>query len=110
MPTSFCATALAMTLFLDGTAFRAHPVGPAGRGASRFVSRVAAGALERGSQPGLASFRGENPLALLPGRTVTDVLTVATLEQGHPVPHLVLLEAHHGALHRISLMPAGGGR
>jgi hypothetical protein len=34
---------------------------------------------------------------------VPDVLAVAALEQRHPVPHLVMLEADYGALHPISL-------
>jgi hypothetical protein len=35
---------------------------------------------------------------------VTDVLAVPALEERHPVPHLVLLEADHVAPHGVSLV------
>jgi hypothetical protein len=93
-----------VALLFDAAAFWAHPVGPAGRVASVFVLRVAVGALERRPQPALAPLCRQHPLALLPRRTVTDVLTVPALEQRHPVPHLVPLEADNAAPHKISLV------
>ena len=50
-----------------------------------------------------------DPRTLLPRRAVTDVLAVAALEQGHPVPLVVTVEADHGTLHRISLQRRAGG-
>ena len=91
----------------DGAAFGAHAVRPAGRVTALFGIRVALGALERRAELPLASVRSEHPRTLLPWRAVADVLTVAALEERHPVPHLVLLEADHGAPHAISPVVSG---
>jgi hypothetical protein len=88
-----------MSLLHDGAALRAHPVGPTRRVAPLCVQRVAGRAFERHANPSLPSLRGLHPFPLLPRGAVPDVLPVATLEQGHPVPHLVLLESDDGALH-----------
>ena len=95
----------AATLLFDGAAFRAHPVGPTGRVATLLVLTVTVDALEGRAQPALPPLGGDHPLSLLPGRSVTDVLPMAALEQRHPVPHLVLFEPDDGAPHDISLSP-----
>src|SRR6516225_6761233 len=106
----------AATLLFDGAAFRAHPVGRTVRVATLLVRTVTGDALERRAQPALPPLGGDHPLSLLPGRAVTDVLPMAALEQRHPVPDLVLLEAHDAAPHRLSLVarrrrpPRPGGR
>jgi hypothetical protein len=92
-----------MALLHDGAAPRAHPGSPAGRVASPGSRLVAVGTFQRRAHPRLAPLRGLHPLALLPGRSVPDVLAVAALEQRHPVPHLVLFEPDDGAPHTISL-------
>jgi hypothetical protein len=96
---------VAVTLFFEGAAFGAHPIGPTGGIAPLLVGLIAAGTLERRPQPALPARRSEDPFAFLPRRTVTDVLAMAALEERHPVPYLVLLEADYGALHSISLIP-----
>lgn len=95
--------ARAVALLFDGAAVGAHPVDPTGRVASLLVSRITVGTLERRPQPALSPLGGDHPPALLPGRTVSDVLTVAALEERHPVPHLVLLEADDAAPHNRSV-------
>ena len=96
--------ARAVALFFDGAACGAHPVGPTGWVAALLARRVAVGTLERRTQPALTTLRGEYPRAFLPGRPVTHVLAVAALEERHPVPHLVLLEADDAAPHGFSLV------
>lgn len=95
--------ARAVALLFDGAAFGAYPVGPTGRVASLLVNGITVGALEWGPQPALSPLGGNHPPALLPGRTVADVLTVAAPEKRHPVPHLVLLEADDAAPHNRSV-------
>jgi hypothetical protein len=92
-----------VVLVSDDTAFGAHPAGPTGGVASLLVSRITVGTLERRPQPTLSPLGGDHPPALLPGRTVADVLTVAALEEGHPVPHLVLFETDDAASHDRSV-------
>jgi hypothetical protein len=93
-----------VALLLDRAAFGAHPVGPTGRVASLVVvRRIAVGTLERRTQPALSPLGGDHPRALLPRRTVADVLAVAALEERHPVPHFVLLEADDAAPHERSV-------
>lgn len=96
--------ARAVPFCFDGTAFRAHPVGPTGRVATLLLHAVAVDALERRAQPALAPLGADRPLSPLPGWAVTHVLTMAAIEQRHPVPHLVLLEPDDAAPHRISLV------
>lgn len=92
-----------MALLLHGAAFGTHPVGPTGRITSLLVCRIAVGTLERRPQPALPASRGEDPLSFLPRRAVADVLTMAALEDRHPIPHLVLLETDHAAPHDSSV-------
>jgi hypothetical protein len=69
-----------VALLFEGAAIGAHPVGPTGRVAPLVVEAVTVGALERQAKPAPTTLGGDHPLALLPGRTVTDVLTMATFE------------------------------
>jgi len=54
----------------------------------------------------LREYPGRQP----PGRVVPDVLTVATGAVGHPVPLVVLMEAHDGLLHRCVVAREFRGR
>jgi hypothetical protein len=88
---------------IDGSALRADLVGQTGGIASLGLvvpGRVIAGAaLEGRAEPLVSPLLREHPRALLPRWAVADVLAVPALEQRHPVPDLVSVEAHDGALH-----------
>src|SRR5262249_58199708 len=53
-----------------------------------------------------------SPRAALPRRVMTDVLVVATIQFGDPVPFLVLVEARDVTIHRNSprSLPGPGAR
>ena len=76
---------------------------PAGRVASIRLL-IADPAPERRADPFLPAVRREDPVPLLPRRAVSDVLTVAAGKEGHPLPHVVLLEGNDGAVH-VQLAP-----
>jgi len=91
----------------DGAALGTHAFGEAGRVpalAERIIAflAVAPRALKWLAEPAAAALLAHDPGALLPGWPVTDVLPVAALEKGNPVPVLVLLETDHGPSHRVS--------
>jgi len=91
----------------DGATLGADAVGQTGRVsalAERILARLAVArrTLQELADPAAAALVARDPRALLPRRPVTDVLSVTALEEGDPVPVLVLLEADHGPSHRVS--------
>lgn len=59
-------------------------------------------AREARAEPAGPAFRREHPGPHLPGRRMPNVLRVATLQVGHPMPFLVLVKAHDSSLGRHS--------
>ena len=90
---------------IDSPAVGADQVGPAGRIAARRwgpgpgTVLVAGTALEGRAEPLRPPLLGKDPGTLAPGRLVPNVLAVAAVHDGHPVPCPVPFEAHDGALH-----------
>ena len=87
------------TMPVQGATAGADLVRPAGGIAPCALLLVAGSTLERRADPFLPPLRREDPGALPPRGAVAHMLAVAALEQGHPVPSLVLLESGDGALH-----------
>ena len=60
---------------------------------------VAAGTVERRTDPALPSLGSEHPGSLTERWAVAHVLAVTAFEEGDPVPNVVLLESLDGPLH-----------
>lgn len=73
---------------------------------ARVGMRVAAGALEPGTEMCPAGSLLQDPLAHLPRRVMSDVLPVATGEISNPVPFCVLVKAGDGLLHMDGITPS----
>jgi hypothetical protein len=73
----------------------------------RRLSAVTFDAVEPDAEPAVATLRSDNPRAAFPRRVVADVLVVAALQLGHPVPFFVLVVARDRTLHRESPVSVG---
>ena len=80
----------------------------------RFPFCIAHRAIDLASEVALASFRREDPRAVLPGGMMTHVATVPTRQHSDPVTRLILVEfgdlaSHHSSSHplleRMHLFP-----
>jgi hypothetical protein len=65
----------------------------------RRLSAVALDAVETDAEAAAAALWGDDPRATFPGRVVADVLVVAALQFGYPVPLRVLVEVRDLTLH-----------